>query len=49
MFLVCSNGRVTWKSITLGHHAANFGGFKHGGAGDKTFSLCRVISKAHVF
>ena len=37
------------EPVTLGHHAANFGVFRHCVRGDKTFSICHVISKDHVF
>ena len=28
---------------TLGHHTTSFGGFKHCGRGDKTFSISHLI------
>ena len=37
------------SDLTLGHHAANFGDFRHCGSVDKTFLICHVISKDHVF
>ena len=37
-----------WDSLTVIHHAANFGGFTHCGSGDKTFLICHVITKDHV-
>ena len=33
----------------LGHHAANFGGFRHCGSGAKMFLICYVISKDYLF
>ena len=36
-------------SPSLGHHAANFGGSRHCSRGDKTFSICHMISKDHMF
>ena len=38
-----------WKPLTLGYHAAKFGGFRHCGSGYKTFLICHVISKGHIF
>ena len=38
-----------WEPLTLATHAANFGGFRHCGSGDKIFLICHVISKDHLF
>ena len=36
------------EPLTLGHHAANIGGFRHCNSGDKAFLICHVILKDHV-
>ena len=38
-----------WEPLTLGHHAANFGGLRDCGSADKTLSNCHMISKDHMF
>ena len=38
-----------WELLTLGHHVVSYGGSKHCDWGDKSFSICHVISKDHVF
>ena len=38
-----------WDLLILGHHAANFGDFRPCGRGNKTFSICHVISRDHIF
>ena len=38
-----------WEPLTLDHRAADFVSFRHCGRGDKTSSVCQVISKDHVF
>ena len=38
-----------WALFILDHHAANFGGFRDFTNGGKTFLICHVISKDHVF
>ena len=45
------NGHVTLclGRVTIGHQAANFSGFRHCGNWNKTFLICHVISKEHVF
>ena len=47
----CLNGHVTFflEPLTLGHHTAIFGGFRHCGSGDEAFLICHVISKDHKF
>ena len=41
---------ILWLgALTLNHQAANFGGFRHCGSGNKKFLICHVISKYHVF
>ena len=58
MFLICHvnshNHFFKWSCdfmvgcpLTLDHHAANFGGFRPCGSGDKTFF--HMISKDHMF
>ena len=37
------------KHVTLDLHAANYGGIRHCGSGDKMLFICRVNSKDHVF
>ena len=36
------------ETLILGHHAANFGGFRHCGSGDKTFLIFHEISKGYI-
>ena len=38
-----------WKHLTLDLHAANYGGIRHCGSGDKIFCICHLSSKNHVF
>ena len=47
----CLNGHVTLclGPVTIGHQDANFSGFRHCGSWNKTFLICYVISKEHVF
>ena len=35
--------------LTLGYYAANFGGFRHCGRGDKMLLISHVISNDHMF
>ena len=35
--------------FTVDHYAANFGGFRNFGSGDKKLLICQVISNDHVF
>ena len=61
MFLICHatsyNHLFKWSSdfmfgkqpLTIGQHAANFGGLRHCGRREKTFLIFHVISKNHVF
>ena len=38
-----------WESRTLGHYAANFGGYRHCHSGDKMLLNCHVISEDYAF